>query len=56
MLPVKGEMVPSSMRSNMLSGNIPGVKINRSTSASRAVNEECAVVSPQADCYASKIS
>jgi len=56
MLHVKGEMVPSSMGSNMPKGHVSGVKINRSTSASRAVSEECAVVSPQADCYTCKIS
>lgn len=53
MLHVKGEMVLSSMRSNMLSCHISCAKINGSISAGRAVNEECAVVSPQADCYAS---
>lgn len=51
---VKGKVVPSSMRSNMLRDHISEMKISRSASASRAICEECAVVPPQAEAVKSQ--
>lgn len=51
---MKGEVVPSSMRNNMLRDYISGMKISRAASAIRAVSEECAGVPPQAEAIKSQ--